>query len=88
MQPPHTSVDTYASTSDEELDEEADDMPAYDVPQYHHEPLPTDAIPTTPHDFAALFPTSKRLSIRHDDATIDGLEADGVLSSRVPSSGG
>jgi len=72
MQPPRTSVDTYASTSDEELDEEADDMPAYDVPQYHHEPLPTDAIPTTPHDFAALFPTSKRLSIRHDDATIDG----------------
>ncbi|KAF2999862.1 hypothetical protein E8E13_007879 [Curvularia kusanoi] len=71
-QPPRTSVDTYASTSDEDLDDEADDLLEYDVPQYHHEPLPTDAIPTTPRDFAELFPTSKRLSIRHDDATIDG----------------
>lgn len=71
-QPARSSVDTYASTSDEDLDDDADDIPEYDVPQYHHEPLPTDAIPTTPRDFAELFPTSKRISIRHDDATIDG----------------
>lgn len=71
-QPARSSVDTYASTSEEDLADDAHDMPEYDVPQYYHEPLPTDAIPTTPHDFAELFPTTKRISIRHDDATIDG----------------
>lgn len=71
--PPRASVDTYASTSDEDLaDDLDDDMPEYQVPQYHHEPLHSDAIPTTPRDFAELFPTGKRISIRHDDSTIDG----------------
>jgi hypothetical protein len=69
---PRASVDTYASTSEEDLGEDLDDMPAYQIPQYHHEPRPCDAIPTTPRDFAELFPTGKRISIRHDDATIDG----------------
>lgn len=71
-QPARTSVDTYASTSEEDLADDLNDMPEYDVPQYRHESLPTDAIPTTPRDFAELFPTTKRISIRHDDATIDG----------------
>lgn len=70
--PPRSSVDTYASTSEEDLADELDDMPDYDVPTYRHEPLACDAIPTTPRDFGELFPTSKRLSIRHDDSTIDG----------------
>jgi hypothetical protein len=70
--PPRSSVDTYASTSEEDLVDELDDMPDYDVPTYRHEPLACDAIPTTPRDFGDLFPTSKRLSIRHDDSTIDG----------------
>lgn len=71
--PPRVSVDTYASTSEEDLgDDIDDDMPEYQVPQYHHEPLHSDAIPTTPRDFAELFPTGKRISIRHDDSTIDG----------------
>jgi hypothetical protein len=70
--PPRSSVDTYASTSEEDLADDFDDMPEYDVPHYHHEPLASDAIPTTPHDFGELFPTAKRLSIRHDDSTIDG----------------
>lgn len=71
--PPRASVDTYASTSEEDLgDDIDDDMPEYQVPQYHHEPLHSDAIPTTPRDFAELFPTGKRISIRHDDSTIDG----------------
>jgi len=51
---------------------EDDDYPEYEVPQYNHEVFPVDAIPTTPRDFADLFPTTKRISIRHDDATIDG----------------
>jgi hypothetical protein len=71
--PPRASVDTYASTSDEDLaDDNLDDMPTYHVPQNQHVPLERDAIPTTPRDFAELFPTGKRISIRHDDATIDG----------------
>ncbi|KAF2850444.1 hypothetical protein T440DRAFT_489669 [Plenodomus tracheiphilus IPT5] len=70
---PRSSVDTYTSTSeDDNVDDDDDDMPEYDVPAYRHEPLPCDAIPTTPRDFGELFPTGKRLSIRHDDATIDG----------------
>ncbi|KAF2443053.1 hypothetical protein P171DRAFT_487007 [Karstenula rhodostoma CBS 690.94] len=67
-----TSVDTYASTSEEDLADDFDPLPEYQVPQYTHEPLPVDAIPTTPRDFADLFPTSKRISIRHDDSTLDG----------------
>ncbi|KAF1838263.1 hypothetical protein BDW02DRAFT_11321 [Decorospora gaudefroyi] len=73
--PPRLSVDTYASTSDDDLaatDDDDDDLPDYDVPAYLHEPLPCDAIPTTPRDFGELFPTARRISIRHDDATIDG----------------
>lgn len=70
--PPRASVDTYASTSEEDVADDLDDMPDYDVPQSYYEPLPCDAIPTTPRDFGELFPTAKRISIRHDDATIDG----------------
>lgn len=66
------SVDTYASTSEEDLADDFDDVAEYAVPDFHHEPLPVDAIPTTPRDFADLFPTSKRISIRHDDSTYDG----------------
>ncbi|KAJ4291696.1 hypothetical protein N0V90_009591 [Kalmusia sp. IMI 367209] len=67
-----TSVDTYASTSEEDLADDLDHVPEYAVPHYTHEPFPVDAIPTTPRDFADLFPTAKRISIRHDDSTIDG----------------
>jgi hypothetical protein len=69
-----SSVDTYASTSEEDVVEEFD-TPEYLVPQYNqynHEATSTNAIPTTPRDFADLFPTAKRISIRHDDSTIDG----------------
>lgn len=69
---PRASVETYASTSEEDLANDFDHVPEYHVPHYTHEPLPVDAIPTTPRDFADLFPTSKRISIRHDDSTIDG----------------
>ncbi|KAH8729011.1 hypothetical protein GQ44DRAFT_768871 [Phaeosphaeriaceae sp. PMI808] len=70
--PPRSSVETYASTSEEDVVDDTDDLPEYQVPQYHHAPQACEAIPTTPRDFAELFPTGKRISIRHDDATIDG----------------
>ena len=66
------SVETYASTSEEDLADDYDDYPEYDVPDYPHDALPDGAIPTTPRDFADLFPTAKRISIRHDDSTLDG----------------
>jgi len=66
-----SSVDTYASTSEEDLADDADEVPEYHVPHYNHEPLALDAIPTTPRDFADLFPTAKRIYIGHD-STIDG----------------
>ncbi|KAF2763215.1 hypothetical protein EJ05DRAFT_472126 [Pseudovirgaria hyperparasitica] len=67
------SVDTYTSTDEEEIEDADDERPAYEVPPYsHHEVYPTDAIPTTPQDFGRLFPSTKRLVIRHDDATMDG----------------
>ncbi|KAF2091764.1 hypothetical protein K490DRAFT_31498 [Saccharata proteae CBS 121410] len=68
------SVDTYASTSDEEEEheEDDDDCPPYEVPACRYETYPTEAIAATPRDFADLFPSTQRLSIRHDDATLDG----------------
>lgn len=72
------SVQTYASTHISEEEEELwdDEDPAYelvDFPEGEHQFDPTlDAIPSTPRDFANLFPSSRRLSIRHDDSTIDG----------------
>jgi len=60
-------------------------MPDYDIPPYRHEPLASEAIPTTPRDFGDLFPTAKRLSIRHDDATVDGnlnLRVDTLVQDR------
>ncbi|KAJ5696455.1 hypothetical protein N7536_006867 [Penicillium majusculum] len=77
---PRSSTSTYASTtySTAELDEEPQPIePAsphegrYCVNE-RQEFYPLDAIPSTPSSFAPLFPSSRRLLIRHDDATIDG----------------
>lgn len=64
------SVETYASTVPSE-----DDLPAqreYDLPVGGHEVYSTDALPTTPSDFAELFPSNRKLLVAHDDATSDG----------------
>ncbi|CAI7661849.1 unnamed protein product [Penicillium glandicola] len=77
---PRASTSTYASTTDStaNLDQEPEPI----EPQSPHggrycvnerqEFYPLDAIPSTPSSFAPLFPSSRRLLIRHDDATIDG----------------
>jgi hypothetical protein len=67
-----TSFNTYASTEASDLDVEDDDEPAYEVLDFAEEHYQSDAIPATPRDFADLFPSSRRLSIHHDDSTIDG----------------
>ncbi|KAA6414986.1 MAG: hypothetical protein FRX48_01737 [Lasallia pustulata] len=65
------SVETYASTVPS-TDDYDDDEPRYQVPEYEEDVFPTTAISSTPADFADFFPSSRRLCIRHDDATIDG----------------
>ncbi|KAK4984038.1 hypothetical protein LTR50_006838 [Elasticomyces elasticus] len=66
-----TSMDTYASTipSCNDLEE---DVPEYEVPAYRQDYCYSDALPATPQDFAELFPSHRRLLIRHDDSTLDG----------------
>lgn len=82
-----SSVDTYASTDDseEELDlEREDDLVRYQdpdyippLPSYNHELSELNVRPSTPKDFARLFPSMDRLSIRHDDTS------DGNMNLRV-----
>jgi len=72
---PRASVETYASTihSKENIQEEdEDEMPKYDVPEYTGRPHESSVIPATPSDFSELFPSRRRLTIRHDDSTLDG----------------
>jgi len=66
----NTSVDTYASTvpSEEALIE---DLDHFHLPEYTAQHYDT-AIPATPSDFSELFPSHRRLAIRHDDSTLDG----------------
>ena len=67
---PRTSVETYASTvpSEEALTDELSefDLPEYTAEQYDY------VVPATPSDFSELFPSHRRLTIRHDDSTLDG----------------
>lgn len=70
LESPKTSVETYASTipSEEAL---VDDRGEFDLPEYTAEQYDT-VIPSTPSDFSELFPSKHRLTIRHDDSTLDG----------------
>ncbi|KAL1865419.1 hypothetical protein VTK73DRAFT_5263 [Phialemonium thermophilum] len=94
---PRSSVETYASTtaSDEDLsstdretpdafvDDEQSSIPP--LPLYRHEPAEPNARPSTPQDFAKLFPSLNRFSIRHDEFTSDGnmnLRVDTVVMGR------
>lgn len=67
---PKTSVETYASTvpSEEAL---VDDLGEFGLPEYTAEQYDT-VVPATPSDFSELFPSHRRLTIRHDDSTFDG----------------
>jgi len=79
---PRGSVSTYASTTRSLA--EPPQKPRYEVDE-RLEPFPTDTLATTPSSFAKLFPSSRRLLIRHDDATSDGnmnLRIDTVVPRR------
>ncbi|CAI7637125.1 unnamed protein product [Penicillium bialowiezense] len=69
---PRSSTSTYASTTHSvDLPEPEEEPQQYSVTE-RTEFYPLDAIPSTPSSFAPLFPSSRRLRIRHDDATVDG----------------
>ncbi|ETN42492.1 uncharacterized protein HMPREF1541_01648 [Cyphellophora europaea CBS 101466] len=67
---PRSSVETY--TSSISSNEDLADQPEYELPNERHRTYETDAMPSTPPDFAKLFPTTRRLLIQHDDSTSDG----------------
>jgi len=63
------STDTYASTTPSEDDIE---QPSYEIPSERHKTFVSDAVPSTPPEFGELFPSTRRLLIRHDESTSDG----------------
>lgn len=65
-----SSVDTYASTIPSQDD--LPSFPSYEVPLDRGQIFPPTSIPSTPQEFAHLFPSQRRLLIRHDDSTVDG----------------
>lgn len=78
---PRSSVDTYASTNASEEDlslDREDSSMEYEynhippLPVYRREVVEHNVRPSTPQDFAKLFPSMNRLSIRHDEFTPDG----------------
>lgn len=88
-----SSTSTYVSTTGEDGGQEEEeemeavmlDEPRYEVPDRRLEFFPTDPIPSNPSTFADLFPSSRRLLIRHDDTTLDGnmnLRVDTVVPHR------
>ena len=65
-----SSVVTYAST--QASDEDPSLLLLDDFPRRRRQCFDPDAVPTTPADFAELFPTSQRIMIQHDDSSSDG----------------
>ncbi|GAM84952.1 hypothetical protein ANO11243_029550 [Dothideomycetidae sp. 11243] len=65
------SVDTYASSAPSICDQ-GESPPTLVIPQFHPDTYYDDTTPTTPSDFSRLFPSTRRLSIAHDDSTADG----------------
>ncbi|PYH97444.1 hypothetical protein BO71DRAFT_129687 [Aspergillus ellipticus CBS 707.79] len=82
---PKASVTTYTSTipSDDDLPE----TPRYEVTDRKLDIFSTDVIPSNPSTFGQLFPSSRRLLIRHDDATLDG-NMNLRVDTMVPQRGG
>lgn len=48
------------------------DESPYEVPAQPYDQTLSDVLPATSRDFAELFPSARRLLIRHDDTTLDG----------------
>ncbi|KAH8203082.1 hypothetical protein TruAng_002715 [Truncatella angustata] len=88
---PRSSVETYSSKAsadeieDTDIVDIVDDTEVPPLPIYRHEITDSNVRPSSAQDFAALFPSMNRLSIRHDDFTSDGnmnLRVDTIVSGR------
>ncbi|KAI2469920.1 hypothetical protein F4781DRAFT_430822 [Annulohypoxylon bovei var. microspora] len=89
---PRSSVDTYSSqASSEDFEDDLGTEDCLDfsdippLPAYCHEIEEINVRPSTPEEFANLFPSMNRLTIRHDDFTSDGnmnLRVDTVVTGR------
>ncbi|KAK3358647.1 hypothetical protein B0T24DRAFT_128474 [Lasiosphaeria ovina] len=92
---PRSSVDSYASTTassegvdamdvdETPMDYEYNSIPP--LPVYRREMVEPNVRASTPQDFAKLFPSLNRLTIRHDEFTPDGnmnLRIDTVVTGR------
>ncbi|KAL2810866.1 hypothetical protein BJX63DRAFT_298858 [Aspergillus granulosus] len=66
---PRDSASTFES--DDSADE-IEETPRYEVTDRKRDMFFADVIPSSSSTFAKLFPSCRRLLIRHDDATIDG----------------
>ncbi|GAB7339829.1 hypothetical protein MBLNU457_6369t2 [Dothideomycetes sp. NU457] len=65
------SIDTYPS-SVSSLHEPEHHAFDFKMPIYRPRTLYSDDIETTPADFAELFPSPRRLTVAHDDSSLDG----------------
>ena len=68
---PRSSTETYAFTEPDRHEEEDDDLD-YAVPELPQADFGAEPVWCTPLEFAELFPSHRRLLIRHDDTTEDG----------------
>ncbi|OJD18120.1 hypothetical protein AJ78_01838 [Emergomyces pasteurianus Ep9510] len=66
------STDTYTSTLLSEAEEDVSNEIPIELVADRYEDFPSNAIPSSPPSFGELFPSTRRLLIRHDDTTIDG----------------
>ena len=71
---PRVSAETYASTTSS-VEDLGGDLPRFEpseVSDYPSETLPSTALTASPEEFAEYFPSTQKLSIRHDNTTMDG----------------
>ncbi|KAI8961611.1 hypothetical protein F5Y11DRAFT_221762 [Daldinia sp. FL1419] len=76
---PRSSVDTYssqASSADFSDDSDVEEYPEFsdipELPPYRHDIEEFNIRSSTPEEFAQVFPSMNRLTIRHDEFTSDG----------------
>jgi hypothetical protein len=72
-----------AAETDQSMNYDDNNIPV--LPMYTHDVIEPNVRPSSPQDFARLFPSLNRLSIRHDEYTSDGnmnLRIDTVVTGR------
>lgn len=67
---PRDSFATYASTLD--FEDEPDFSSRGPMPRRRQQLYEADTVPATTHEFARLFPSSRRFMIQHDETSSDG----------------